>query len=374
MEACNPQAQAGPFVRLADQDCRCGPDHTNNRSSSSSSIRRAVEVAPPAATATSAFKLATAAPPRSPPLCKQPRPQLHRRYRENRRRARVVRPRRPGKECRRVRPRRTGGAGSPRTPWSAPPARPQRWRRRGRGGSSGGRPGFGRRAGAHTGTRRGRRRRRRAAGAPPARAQTPASAMRPAPARASRRRRRVCQCLCFPRHRRPRYRRHSEGMMAGSGTAEHRRPSIFLPKHLVLGWWRAAASRIGVAAGSFTTFGTPPRLRQAIPRSDTDMVESSTCLEPPMIAVKPDVGHDKKGPSFISSRQRREEGTFCASGLAGIEPTPARSMTRCFVVHACMHAGTSRCVTSTDFVHHDGVWAKRLMSHDGCQTACELEG
>ncbi len=29
-----------------------------------------------------------------------------------------------------------------------------------------------------------------------------------------------------------------------------------------------------------------------------------------------------KGLSFISNRQRRKEGTFCASGLAGIEPTP----------------------------------------------------
>ncbi len=29
-----------------------------------------------------------------------------------------------------------------------------------------------------------------------------------------------------------------------------------------------------------------------------------------------------KGLSFISDRQRRKEGTFCASGLAGIEPTP----------------------------------------------------
>ncbi len=29
-----------------------------------------------------------------------------------------------------------------------------------------------------------------------------------------------------------------------------------------------------------------------------------------------------KGLSFISNRQRRKEGTFCASELAGIEPTP----------------------------------------------------
>ncbi len=29
-----------------------------------------------------------------------------------------------------------------------------------------------------------------------------------------------------------------------------------------------------------------------------------------------------KGLSFISNRQRRKEGTFCASQLAGIEPTP----------------------------------------------------
>ncbi len=31
----------------------------------------------------------------------------------------------------------------------------------------------------------------------------------------------------------------------------------------------------------------------------------------------------KKGLRFISNRQRRKEGTFCASELAGIEPTPA---------------------------------------------------
>jgi hypothetical protein len=29
-----------------------------------------------------------------------------------------------------------------------------------------------------------------------------------------------------------------------------------------------------------------------------------------------------KGLSFISNRQRRKEGTFCASELSGIEPTP----------------------------------------------------
>ncbi len=31
---------------------------------------------------------------------------------------------------------------------------------------------------------------------------------------------------------------------------------------------------------------------------------------------------NRKGLSFISNRQRRKEGTFCASELAGIEPTP----------------------------------------------------
>jgi hypothetical protein len=31
---------------------------------------------------------------------------------------------------------------------------------------------------------------------------------------------------------------------------------------------------------------------------------------------------DQKGLSFITNRQRRKEGTFCASELAGIEPTP----------------------------------------------------
>jgi hypothetical protein len=35
-------------------------------------------------------------------------------------------------------------------------------------------------------------------------------------------------------------------------------------------------------------------------------------------------GTKKKGLSFISNRQRRKEGTFSASELAGIEPTPAR--------------------------------------------------
>jgi hypothetical protein len=30
----------------------------------------------------------------------------------------------------------------------------------------------------------------------------------------------------------------------------------------------------------------------------------------------------KKGLCFISNRQRRKEGTFCASEVAGIEPTP----------------------------------------------------
>jgi hypothetical protein len=34
----------------------------------------------------------------------------------------------------------------------------------------------------------------------------------------------------------------------------------------------------------------------------------------------------KKGLSYISYRQRRKEGTFRASGLAGIESTPARSV------------------------------------------------
>ncbi len=34
----------------------------------------------------------------------------------------------------------------------------------------------------------------------------------------------------------------------------------------------------------------------------------------------------KKGLSFISNRQQRKEGMFCASELAGIEPTPARSI------------------------------------------------
>jgi hypothetical protein len=32
----------------------------------------------------------------------------------------------------------------------------------------------------------------------------------------------------------------------------------------------------------------------------------------------------QKGLSFISNRQRRKEGTFCASELAGIDPTPDR--------------------------------------------------
>ncbi len=35
------------------------------------------------------------------------------------------------------------------------------------------------------------------------------------------------------------------------------------------------------------------------------------------------VMREKKGLSFISKRQRRKEGTFCASELAGIEPKRA---------------------------------------------------
>ncbi len=33
----------------------------------------------------------------------------------------------------------------------------------------------------------------------------------------------------------------------------------------------------------------------------------------------------KKGLSFISNRKRRKEGTYCASELDGIEPTPPAS-------------------------------------------------
>ncbi len=38
------------------------------------------------------------------------------------------------------------------------------------------------------------------------------------------------------------------------------------------------------------------------------------------------IADHRKGLSFISNRQRRKEGTFRASGLAGIEPKPARSV------------------------------------------------
>ncbi len=37
------------------------------------------------------------------------------------------------------------------------------------------------------------------------------------------------------------------------------------------------------------------------------------------------IGPDKMGLSFIAYRQRRNEGTFSASELAGIEPTPPAS-------------------------------------------------
>jgi hypothetical protein len=37
--------------------------------------------------------------------------------------------------------------------------------------------------------------------------------------------------------------------------------------------------------------------------------------------MRQDCFDEKKGLSFISNRQRRKEGTFCASELAGIEPT-----------------------------------------------------
>jgi hypothetical protein len=43
--------------------------------------------------------------------------------------------------------------------------------------------------------------------------------------------------------------------------------------------------------------------------------------------LKPIIPIITKGLCFISYCQRRKEGTFCASGLlAGIEPTPARSV------------------------------------------------
>jgi hypothetical protein len=45
------------------------------------------------------------------------------------------------------------------------------------------------------------------------------------------------------------------------------------------------------------------------------------CSSAPFQSARP-LYHKKKGLSFISNRQRRNEGTFCASGLAGIEPTP----------------------------------------------------
>jgi hypothetical protein len=40
-----------------------------------------------------------------------------------------------------------------------------------------------------------------------------------------------------------------------------------------------------------------------------------------VLQVLVDAASDK-GLSFITNRQRRNEGTFCASELAGIEPTP----------------------------------------------------
>jgi hypothetical protein len=58
------------------------------------------------------------------------------------------------------------------------------------------------------------------------------------------------------------------------------------------------------------------------PDSDSDVV-SSCHWQLVGIGMVP---KKKGGLSFISSRQRRKEGTFRALGLAGIETTPARSV------------------------------------------------
>jgi hypothetical protein len=43
------------------------------------------------------------------------------------------------------------------------------------------------------------------------------------------------------------------------------------------------------------------------------------------VARTPGFSKSRTEQCFISNHQRLEEGTFCASELAGIEPTPARS-------------------------------------------------
>jgi hypothetical protein len=48
------------------------------------------------------------------------------------------------------------------------------------------------------------------------------------------------------------------------------------------------------------------------------MLNGTLCSFPPNYEIF------QKGLIFISNRQRRKEGTFCASGLAGIEPMLAR--------------------------------------------------
>ncbi len=55
----------------------------------------------------------------------------------------------------------------------------------------------------------------------------------------------------------------------------------------------------------------------------------------------------KKGLSFISNRHRRKEGTFCASELAGIEPTPAHSRR---VGYACLNLSAT--ATSLGYTLH----------------------
>jgi len=73
----------------------------------------------------------------------------------------------------------------------------------------------------------------------------------------------------------------------------------------------------------------------------------------------------KKGLSFISNRQRRKEGTFCASGLAGIEPTPPAPKGAGYVRHD--HSAT---VCITDSVNF---YLTLLSNHTTLQAASDIQ-
>ncbi len=99
--------------------------------------------------------------------------------------------------------------------------------------------------------------------------------------------------------------------------------------------------------------------------------------------------HQQKGLSFISNRQWRKEGTFSASGLAGIEPTPARSngagYARLSLSATAVHSSTTErrnircraCSMAGEGVLGIGWTSRRAVGaghvHNPCERACVCE-